>query len=303
MRIGIFGGDSPGQTVDQAVASAKAVAEAGFDSWWLPQVFGFDALTLLAVAGREVPGLRLGTGVVPTFPRHPMMLAQQALTVQSAVGGDRLVLGIGLSHQMVVENMWGLSFAKPVRHMREYLSVLGPLLHEGNVSFEGEDLRVSGAVDIPGSAAPTVVVAALGTQMLEVAGRLADGTATWMTGPATVEQHTVPTIRSAAKEAGKPEPQVVVCLPVCVTDDEAAARERAGNLFSIYGSLPSYRAMLDREGADGPADVALVGTADQVRAGVSRIADIGATDFVGVEFAEPGSPDAAATREVLADLT
>ncbi|OWY61788.1 LLM class F420-dependent oxidoreductase, partial [cyanobacterium TDX16] len=173
MRIGIIEGDSPTTTVDELVARARTAQEQGFDSFWMSQIFGYDALTALAVIGREVPDIHLGTGVVPTFPRHPMMLAQQALTVQAATG-NRLLLGIGLSHKLVVESIWGLSFDKPVRHMREYLSILGPLLRERAVDFHGETLSTSAAVTVPAEEAPPIIVAALGTQMLEVAGRLAD---------------------------------------------------------------------------------------------------------------------------------
>jgi 5,10-methylenetetrahydromethanopterin reductase len=301
VRIGIFEGDSPTKTLDHFVAEARRAQEQGFSSFWMSQIFGPDALTALAIVGREVPDIFLGTGVVPTYPRHPMMLAQQALTVQAATG-NRLMLGIGLSHKLVVESIWGLSFDKPVRHMREYLSILGPLLRDGAVDFHGDTLTTSAAVTIPGASAPPVIVAALGTQMLEVAGRLADGTATWMTGPETVRTHTVPTIRSAAKEAGRPDPAIVVSLPVCVTDDKADAISRANELFSIYGTLPSYRAMLDREGAEGPGDIAIVGTEAEVRSRIEQLAEIGATDFTAAEFGSKGE-EAEATRALLASMT
>lgn len=301
MRIGIFEGDSPTKTIDHFVAEARRAQEQGFSSFWMSQIFGPDALTVLAIVGREVPDIFLGTGVVPTYPRHPMMLAQQALTVQAATG-NRLMLGIGLSHKLVVEGLWGLSFEKPVRHMREYLSILGPLLRDGAVDFHGDTLTTSAGVAIPEATAPPVIVAALGTQMLEVAGRLADGTATWMTGPETVRTHTVPTIRSAAKEAGKADPAIVVSLPVCVTDDKAGAISRANELFSIYGTLPSYRAMLDREGAEGPGDIAIVGTEAEVRSRIEQLAEIGATDFTAAEFGSKGE-EAEATRTLLASMT
>jgi F420-dependent oxidoreductase-like protein len=304
MRIGIFGGEV-GQGAGGMDELVKAVADAvdqGFDSYWLPQIFGLDALTALAVVGREVPTIELGTSVIPTYPRHPMMLAGQAVTTQLATNG-RLALGIGLSHQIVVEAMWGMSFDKPVRHMREYLSILRPLLYGESVAFKGESFSTNGALSVQSPhGAPPILVAALGTQMLNVTGRLADGTITWMTGPATLAEHTVPTLRSAALEAGRPEAvRVVAGLPVCVTDDEAAARERAANVFAIYGSLPSYRAMLDREGAQGPADVALVGDEATVRAGVDRLTEAGVTDFLAAEFGSTDS-ERARTRDVLRSL-
>jgi F420-dependent oxidoreductase-like protein len=231
-----------------------------------------------------------------------MMLAGQAITTQMATGG-RLALGIGLSHQIVVESMWGMSFDKPVRHMREYLSILRPLLYGESVSFRGESFSTNGALSLQNDhGAPPILVAALGTQMLNVTGRLADGTITWMTGPTTLAEHTVPTLRSAAAAAGRPEAvRVVAGFPVCVTDDASTARERAATVFAIYGQLPSYRAMLDREGAEGPADVALVGNEAAVRDGVARLADAGVTDFLAAEFSATDA-ERSRTRDLLRSL-
>jgi 5,10-methylenetetrahydromethanopterin reductase len=273
-----------GQPFDSVIAQVDGLRAAGLDSAWCSQIFGFDALTLLAVVGHEVPEIELGTAVVPTYPRNPVMLAAQALTVQAATGG-RLTLGIGLSHQVVIENVFGQSFDRPARHMREYLSILMPLLMGEQVAFTGETLKAAtfGELEID-APAPPVLVAALGPTMLALAARLADGTATWMTGPSTIEAHIVPVIRKAAAEAGRAEPRVAVGLPICVTSDVAAARATAAELFAIYGGLPSYRAMLDREGAAGPADVAIVGTENEVSAQVRQFADIGTTDFIGAPF-------------------
>ena len=286
MRIGVmFDTEKP---FDEMIGQVVSLRDAGIEKAWSSQIFAYDALTALAAISREVPDIDLGTAVVPTYPRHPVMLAGQALTVQAASGG-RLTLGIGLSHQLVIENVFGQSFEKPARHMREYLSILMPLLEGEQVAFSGETLSAStfGPLQIA-APAPTVLVAALGTTMLGIAGRMASGTITWMTGPATVESHIIPTIRAAAAEAGRSEPQIGVGLPVCVTGDAVAAREKAAELFAVYGSLPSYRAMLDREGAGGPADVAIVGTEDEVKAQVRRLADMGTTDFCGAPF---GSAD------------
>ena len=298
MRIGIFGGDTAGRTVDEVVAEAREANEQGFVSYWVPQIFGLDTLTVLAVVGREVPRIELGTAVVPTFPRHAMTLAQQALTVQ-AISGNRLALGIGLSHQMVVEGIWGLSFDKPVRHMREYVEIVSSVVRTGAVSFDGETMHAHGGVRITGAEPVPILLAALGTKMLELAGRATEGTITWMTGPATLAGHVTPTITKAAADAGRPEPRIAAGLPVCVTDDVDAARERAASVFQVYGSLPSYRAMLDREGAAGPADVAIVGDEAAVVAQLERIEAAGVTDLVAVEFASHKSPDRERTRTLL----
>ncbi len=298
MRIAIFGGEPAG--IDAAVDAARTAAEQGFSGYWIPQIFGVDALTTLAVVGREVPGIELGTGVVPTYPRHPMMLAAQALTTQLASNG-RLVLGIGLSHQIVIENMFGYSFDKPVRHMREYLTVLMSLIHTGSATFTGETCSANGSINIPGATPCPVLVAALGPKMLELAGTLADGTVTWMTGPATLAELTVPTITQAASAAGRPAPRIGASLPVCVTTEPDAARARAAQVFQVYGILPSYRAMLDREGAAGPEDVAIVGSEAEVRAEIARLADAGVTDFVAAEFAGDAD-ERTGTRELLRSL-
>jgi F420-dependent oxidoreductase-like protein len=286
MRIGL--GLEMNGTMDEIVARARALASTGVASLWSSQIFGWDTLTVLALVGREVPGVSLGTAVIPVHPRHPMMLAEQALTVQAASGG-RLVLGIGLSHQVVVEGAWGCSFDKPARYMREYLSVLVPLLRGEQVSFTGEVISTNtfGPLDVAPTPPPPVLVAALGPTMLRQAGTQADGTVTWMVGPATVADHIVPTITAAASAAGRGSPQVVVTLPVCVTDDVDAARSRADRIFAMYGQLPSYRAMLDREGAEGPADVAVVGSEGEVTAQIRRFAEAGATEFSGAVYGKP----------------
>jgi F420-dependent oxidoreductase-like protein len=205
---------------------------------------------------------------------------------------------------MVVENMWGLSYEKPARQMREYLSVLLPLLREGKVRFNGELFRVNANLQLPSARSPSVLLAALAPAMLRLAGTLADGTITWMTGVKTIESHVVPRIARAAKEAGKNAPRVCVALPVAVSEDAAAARDRAGQLFQVYGQLPNYRRMLDKEGAAGPADVAVVGDEADVERQLRAFAAAGATDFLASIF--PAEDDAAAsmarTRALLKGL-
>ena len=246
------------KSVTAGVAQAAAIREAGYDSAWANQIFGQDALTLLAVVGAQVPEIELGTAVVPIHPRHPQMLAQQALTVQSA-SGDRLCLGIGVSHQMVVEGLWGYSYERPGRYMREYLEALMPM---------------------PDTAPPPVLVAALASYMLKITGELADGTVTWMTGISTIASHVAPRIAEAASAAGRPSPRVVVSLPVCVTDDPARAKDDIDSAFSIYPTLPSYAAMLEKEGVERPADISLVGTEEQVRDAIGRLEAAGGTELV-----------------------
>ncbi len=299
MKIGLF---AFVDSIDGLTETAATAREQGFDSLWVPQVFGLDTLTAIAVAGRQVPDITFGTAVVPTYPRHPQMLAQQALTVNGAIGG-RLVLGIGPSHKPVVEGMWGISFDKPIRHLREYLEILGPLLHEKSVRFAGESLTTRADIEVD-APAPKVMMAALGPQLLKVTGRLADGTILWMTGPKTIGTHSVPTISDAAAAAGRPAPEIVAGFPVCVTDGSASAnadaRERAATNFAIYGELPSYRAMLDREGYAGPADLAIIGSAGEVTDRIGALAEAGVTTFAASEFGS--SAERAATRDLIVSM-
>jgi F420-dependent oxidoreductase-like protein len=293
--IGIFGFDS---TVSGLAANVATARDQGFGSYWMPQIFGLDALTALAVVATEVDGIGLGTSVVPTYPRHPMVLAQQALTVNQVSGG-RLTLGIGLSHQAVVEGMWGIPFDHPLRHMADYLEILMPLLAGERVSHTGEAVTGRGEVEVSADPCP-VVVAALGPRMLELAGRRTDGTLTWMVGPRTLAEHTVPTITAAAESAGRDAPQVIAGVPVCVTADPVGARQRAATAYAIYGQLPSYRAMLDREGIEAPEEIALIGGGDEVSEGLHGLVEAGATLVAATEFGT--SDERAATREVLVGL-
>jgi F420-dependent oxidoreductase-like protein len=300
MRIGVSLLDPSGPSPMTALREElQRAAGQGFASAWLSNIFGVDALTALAVAGSQVPGIEVGTAVVPTYPRHPAVLAQQARTVAAAVDG-RLVLGIGLSHKIVIEDMFGYDFSRPVLHMREYLAVLLPLLDGQPASFTGSTMRANIGLTTPSPGRVPVVLAALGPQMLRLAGAQTDGTVLWMTGPATIRDHIVPVITAAAEAAGRPRPRVVCILPVCVTNDPGAARERASRVFAIYGELPSYRAMLDREGAAGPADVAIVGDEDTVGAQIGTLADAGVTDFVAGEYT--GGAEGARTRALLRTL-
>jgi 5,10-methylenetetrahydromethanopterin reductase len=291
MRIGVSLSDPTGPDALTVLRDEiQQAADDGFASAWKSNIFGLDAVTALAVAGSQVPAsMELGTAVVPTYPRHPAALAQQARTAALAVG-DRLTLGIGPSHKVMIENQFGLTFDKPVRHVSEYLSILLPLLDGERASFDGETLHAHIELTIGNRRRVPVVLAALGPQMLRIAGERTDGTVLWMTGPKTVRDHIVPTITAAAQAAGRPAPRVICVLPVCVTDDAEAARERAARVFEMYGRLPSYRAMMDREGAEGPADIALIGDEDTVGAQVEALAQAGATDFVAGGFSRRDAP-------------
>src|SRR5881628_2500981 len=187
MKIGIGIGDIAGAPagVDGLIAQAKRAEADGFASGWFANIMGMDAIMAAALCARETKRIELGTAVMPTFPRHPHAMAQQALSAQ-AIAGGRFTLGIGLSHQIVIEGMLGLSFARPYTHMREYLAVLAPLVREGTVSHAGEEYRVTAQLAVPGARPCPILLAALAPRMLALAGGIADGTITWMTGPRTL---------------------------------------------------------------------------------------------------------------------
>ena len=304
MKIGLGIGAGIGEegNLGQMLAAFERAEGAGFDAAWMPNIFAFDAVTMLALAGRVTSRLELGTFVVPTYPRHPVALAQQALTASAATNG-RFTLGIGLSHKVVIENMLGLDYSKPVRHMREYLSVLTPLLSGEQVIHRGEEYRAMARVTVPDAPKPPVIVAALGPQMLRLAGKMADGTATWMGGPRYLRETAIPAIRAAAAEAGRPAPRIVSGFPIAVTSRVDDAKAAAAKVFANYGALPSYRAVLDVEGAPGPADIAIIGSERDVEAQVRQLAADGVTDLNASVF--PVAGDAAAserTYELLAGL-
>ncbi|MFO7280702.1 MAG: TIGR03564 family F420-dependent LLM class oxidoreductase [Thermoanaerobacterales bacterium] len=275
------------QTLDDVVDEVRHAATLGLHGAWWSQTFGWDALTAIAVTGRAVGDLAvLGTAVVPTYPRHVLALAGQALTTQAAVGG-RLVLGVGPSHAPVVEGALGLAYDRPARHTREYLSALVPLLAGSPVDVRGELVRATGATPVPGAAPPPVLLAALGPVMLRIAGELADGTiVTWVT-ERSLDAHVVPRVTAAAEAAGRPRPQVVVSLPVALTDDPDAARAWVADRFGAANDLPSYRAVLDREGVAGVEDVVVAGPEGAVRRAVDRLAGAGATELVAVPVGPP----------------
>ena len=303
MRIGIMlGADGARRDLVGLIAVAKRAEAVGLDDLWLANIFSFDAITTLALIGRETERIGLGTAVTPTYPRHPTAIAQQALTAQAASQG-RFTLGIGLSHKLVIEDMLGLSYQRRAAHMREYLQVLMPLVRGETLNYEREEYRVRGlTMDVPGSEGMPVVVAALGPAMLKVAGELADGTNTWMVGPKTMQGHVIPALTAAAEGAGKPAPCVVGGYPIALTNKPDEARAAVGKGLVIYGQLPSYRAMLDREGVQGPQDIAILGDENLLRGEIKRLEDMGVTHFnAAVMGVEDGAYER--TLEFLGSLT
>ena len=294
MDIAIIGFD---RSLEAIRANIARTSREGFSGYWVPNGRGSDALTALAVAGGGAD-IRVGTAVVPVHPRHPVALAQQALTVNRVLDG-RLALGLGVSHRILVEGSLGLSFDRPVAYLTEYLDALLPLLNERRVSVVGERVSAHSELDIDSPPCP-VFIAALGPRMLELAGRATSGTITWMVGAHTIGDLTAPVINEAAAAAGRGAPEVVVGLPVCVTGDSSDARVRAARSLRLYGELPSYRAMLDREGLEGPGDVCVIGTEEQVAEQLAAFFEAGATSIAAAPTGTPEEVER--TRACLAAL-
>jgi len=297
MRIGINGSGLLANPDLGAMHADIASAEAdGFDSWWLAQTGGVDALTVLATGANSDSTMQLGTAVIPTWTTHPQVLAGQALTAHAACG-DRLVLGLGLSHEPAVVGYWKMTWERPVRQMMDFLDVLQPLITDGKVAHDGYFWSYEGEIPRFGGEPPKVMIAALGEQMLKLAGKRTDGTILWCVGPRTIEQHIAPVINQAAADAGRDNPAIVCSLPVWVTDDPEPAREFIAKILSIYAELPSYRSMLDIEGLHGLGELSLVGSEAEITDRLGEIAASGATDFTAVAMG--GDPDEIARTRAL----
>lgn len=295
-------------SVEALVAPYRQLEADGFASGWIGNHLNHDAMTVCALAGQATSTLELGTAVVPTYPRHPMVMAQQALTTNMACGG-RFTLGLGLSHKFIVEGWQGLRWATPVRHLREYLQVLNALLDGEQVDHDGEEYRVHlnnaafTQLDVPGGGRPQVLIAALGPGMLKVAGELSDGTSMFWCGPNYIERTAVPAITRAAEAAGRPAPRVIAGIPLSVTANEEAARASCARVWEVYGRIYSYRKVIEAEGASGVADMAIVGDEASVRAQLKRLEAIGVTDYNGAILPVPEDADAPRrTYEFLKDV-
>ncbi|MGZ4695347.1 MAG: TIGR03564 family F420-dependent LLM class oxidoreductase [Acidimicrobiales bacterium] len=302
MRIGLSGGGrSPERMIEQA---QKAEAD-GFSSLWYASAVGGDPLVAMALAGRATTTIELGTSVLQTYTSHPALMANRAGSVVAAMGRPGFTLGVGPSHEPVIESVYGYDYDHPGRHTEEYVSVLTALLRDGSVDFDGDDFRVHvprGAA-VPDPPVP-VLVAALAPRLLRVAGAVADGTILWMGTAVAIETHVAPRLQAAADQAGRPAPRIVAGLPVAVHDDVDEARQTAASQFAGYGVLPNYRRLLDIGAADGPADAAIVGDEAAVTAGIEALFEAGATDVwaAGFPVGDDRKASAARTRALLQDL-
>ena len=282
MRIGLTGG---GATVDKVVHQAKQAEDEGFTSLWYASLVTGDPLVAMAIAGRETTAIELGTAVLQTYPCHPMLQANRAASVVDAMGRPGFTLGIGPSHQPLVEGVLGLSYDHPGRNTEEYVQILAGMLRGEDVDFDGEDWSAHTAGRAVAPAHPiSVLVSALGPRLLRLAGEVADGTVLWMAPPRAIGEHVAPKVRAAAEAAGRPAPRIVAGLPVAVHDDITEARDAAAATSGMYAGMENYRRILELGGADSPAAAAIVGDEAAVAHQLQGLLDAGATDIWAAVF-------------------
>jgi F420-dependent oxidoreductase-like protein len=314
MRIGVMVGPERGRyatKVERMLADARWAEEAGLASVWIPQIPDeFDALTAAVLVGSATSRIEVGTAVVPVQPRHPIALAQQALSVQAVCGG-RLSLGLGVSHHWVIDEMLGLPYDKPLTTLRDHLDVLGPALRDGPglVEVTNDRFRVRNPLDITDVASTPVLLAALGPRMLRLAGERTDGTILWLADERAIGEHIAPAITRAAESAGRPAPRVVAGVPVCLCrDDEVqVAVDRTNRVLSEAKTSPNYQALLDRGDARQVGDILAAGSEASIEKRLRAFADAGTTD-VSVRVVPIGADrdeklaSSRRTREFLASL-
>ncbi len=279
MKIGVMIG---GTTTDELIEKAKKLENQGFDSVWMANFIGYGLETLHAMGliAHETEQIKLGTAVIPIYSHHPFALAHQAISIQQTAQG-RFTLGIGLSHPFIINEWFGFSSKKPIAQIREYLSILRPLLNREAVTTKGSYFSATAEVHVPHVEKVPLLIAAMGSQMLKVAGTMADGTVTYLTGLHTLGAHIIPRIQSAAATEGQASPQIVASgLPIALVKDRDAALAAISEKWAGYADLPSYRAMFDKEGVSGAEGVSLVGDRETLKAALQKLEDMGVTEFV-----------------------
>lgn len=293
--IVLFANPNADNIVDDFVAQARQAHDLGVRQVWLPQRFDYDAIGLAGVIGAAVPGLGVGTFVVPFNPRHPLIVASQAETTQAAAHG-RFILGLGLGAHEVEHRAFGTAWPHTIARLREHLTVLRSIFDSGVAGFNGAEFTANPEwpVQVPGGTPVPLYVAAMGPKALQVTGELADGTLPYLAGPRTIAEFIVPTVAQAAAEAGRPAPKIVAAVPVLVSDDVDAGRRRAAEHLSFYEQIPSYRRVLEREGVDSAVEVAAVGPAETVTRQLKNYLEAGATDVVlsAVDGVDPAQREA-----------
>lgn len=299
VRWGLAGGVAL-RSVDEVRQAARWAEQTGFDGFWVSQSTAVDPTVALAAIAGDIPTLgEVGTSVVPLYGRHPLGLSQMVRTAQSALGG-RLTLGIGPSHREPVQESLGMSWDRPLGYTREFLDGMLPLLAGQAADSEGQQLttRAELNIDAPDT---SILLAALGPKMLRLAGERTAGTTVGQCGPNTIRTHTAPLINQAAADAGRPPPRIMALIRLCVTDDHDGAYALAREVGAGYARMPSYAAVLEREGLGEPADLHLIGSAQQVLDGLGRYVEAGVTDF-RLEISAHNEAARESSRAALADF-
>ena len=294
--------DAP-NVVDDMISQARRAYELGVRQIWLAQQFNHDAIALAGLIGAAVPGLGVGTSVVPINPRHPLVVASLAQTAQAASHGN-FSLGLGLGAHHPERQAFGRNWPNTIQRLREHLTILRAIFDSGTVDFHGTELSASPVwpVSVAGGTPVPVYVAAMGPKALRVTGELADGTLPYLAGPRTIAEFIAPAINKAAAEAGRPSPRIIAAVPVLISDDVDAARTTAAEQLSLYETIPSYQKVVAREGVGTVTDLAALGPEGSVVRQLRRYLDAGATDLVISPLDRSESPDSEALWRLTAGL-
>ena len=289
--------------VDDVIAQARRAYELGVRQIWLAQQFNHDAIALAGLIGAAVPGLGVGTSVVPINPRHPLIVASLAQTAQAASHGN-FRLGLGLGAHEPERQAFGTAWPNTIQRLREHLTILHSIFGSATVDFHGTELSASPAwpVKVAGGTPVPVYVAAMGPKALRVTGELADGTLPYLAGPRTIGEFIAPVINKAAAEAGRPSPRIIAAVPVLVSDNVDAARTIAAEQLSLYETIPSYQKVVAREGVASVTDLAALGPEQSVVSQLRRYLDAGATDVVISPLDRSESVDSEALWRLAASL-
>lgn len=311
-RLAVF--NPPVRTLDESIARATAAERLGFESVWTTQMpDARDAALVLAAYANHTKRVKLGTGVLPIYTRHPTAMAQMAATLDELSAG-RFILGVGISHKVTVEGMWGLRLDSPVDAMREYLTIVRTILRDGGCSFEGRHFTARVAYSAPRRADLPIMISALNPRMLELAGEQADGVVLYMCSPSYIRDHIVPAVRAGRQKVRKELDgfDIVAAVPVCLTSDRPAAHDVFRKTVSRYAALPYYRKMMDKSGLKEELEqdrvdervldeLSGIGDEERVRETVSRYRAAGVTlPAVGPFGGHEGAKGFAATLEALA---
>ena len=293
---------SAGSKLDDAIARARAAETLGYDSLWSTQLpDARDASLVLAALAANTSRLKIGTGVLPIYTRHPTAMVQMAATLDELSGG-RFILGLGVSHKVTVEAMWGLALDKPVAAMREYLTIVRASIRDGGCSIEGDFFTARWRYSGPRRADLPIMISALNPRMLELAGELADGVVLYMCGPDYIRDEVMPALRAGREKAGRSMEgfEIVAAVDACVTTDRSAALDVYKATLDRYASLPYYRRAM-AAGEFSPDRLAAIGDRDQVAAVIARFREAGVTlPGVGPFAGHDGAKGFEATLEAAA---